>query len=146
MTTYRFSAPRTDQLRVSDAERQAVTDRLAQHYGDGRLDQAEFDDRVGRAMTAKTRADLDGLFHDLPGLDGTAGSGLAGAPGAPDRRARRQPRHRHGLLKVALFVVIVLIAAQAIHSLLWLTVPWLWLGIVVLIGLAATGHLRRSGS
>jgi hypothetical protein len=146
MTTYRFGAPRTDQLRVSDAERQAVTDRLAQHYGDGRLDQAEFDDRVGRAMTAKTRADLDGLFHDLPGLDGMAGSGLAGAPGAPDRRARRQMRHRHGLLKVALFVVIVLIAAQAAHSLFWLTVPWLWLGIVVLIWLAATGHLRRSGS
>ena len=42
-------------IRVSDAERQAITDRLAVHYGDGRLDQAEFDERVGRAMNAKTR-------------------------------------------------------------------------------------------
>ena len=40
------------QLRVSDAERQAVTDRLAEHFAEGRLDQAEFDDRVGRAMNA----------------------------------------------------------------------------------------------
>ena len=58
-----FSGPHSDQnLRVSDAERQAVTDRLAEHFGDGRLDQAEFDERVGRAMNAKTRADLNGLW------------------------------------------------------------------------------------
>ena len=52
-------------IRVSDAERNAVTERLAAHYGDGRLDQAEFDERVTRAMAAKTRGDLDGLFDDL---------------------------------------------------------------------------------
>jgi hypothetical protein len=37
------------QMRVSDAERQAVTDRLAEHFAEGRLDQAEFDERVARA-------------------------------------------------------------------------------------------------
>jgi GntR family transcriptional regulator len=52
-------------LRVSDAEREAVTGRLAEHFAAGRLDQAEFDDRAGRAMSAKTRADLRGLFADL---------------------------------------------------------------------------------
>lgn len=138
-------APRTDHLRVSDAERQAVTDRLAQHYGDGRLDQSEFDDRVGRAMSAKTQADLRGLFDDLPDLDGTAGagSGPAGAPGIPDRRARRQPQRRrgHGLLTIALVVVVALVAAQAVHTVFWLTVPWLWLGFIAVIALAATGHL-----
>ncbi len=81
-------------LRVSDAERQAVTDRLAEHFADGRLDQAEFDDRVGRAMSAKTRADLSGLFAglsetgapavpELPrGGDGRPGAGPRG-PGSP---------------------------------------------------------------
>ncbi len=34
---------------------------LAQHYGDGRLDQAELDERLSRAMSAKTRADLAGM-------------------------------------------------------------------------------------
>lgn len=153
MSTQRFSSlisgpPRTDHLRVSDAERQAVADRLAQHYGEGRLDQAEFDERIGRAMSAKTRADLDGLFDDLPDPDGTFGSGPAGAPRAPDRRARREPRrrHRHGLVTVALIVVIALVAAQAIHTVFWLTVPWLWLGIVAVVLLAATGHLGHRGS
>ena len=81
-------------LRVSDAEREAVSGRLAEHFAAGRLDQAEFDDRVGRAMTAKTRADLRGLFADLsetgapavPGLPrgggGTPGGGPRG-PGSP---------------------------------------------------------------
>ena len=62
-------------LRVSDAEREAVTDRLAGHFADGRLDRAEFDDRIGRAMSAKTRADLSGLFADLSGT---------GAPAVPE--------------------------------------------------------------
>jgi GntR family transcriptional regulator len=62
-------------LRVSDAERAAVTGRLAEHFAAGRLDQAEFDDRVERAMSAKTRADLSGLFAGLPGT---------GAPAVPE--------------------------------------------------------------
>jgi GntR family transcriptional regulator len=62
-------------LRVSDAEREAVTGRLAEHFAAGRLDQAEFDDRVGRAISAKTRADLSGLFAGLP---------ETGAPAAPE--------------------------------------------------------------
>ena len=49
----------SQQMRVSDAERQAVVDRLAEHFADGRLDHAEFDERVGRAMSAKTQADLN---------------------------------------------------------------------------------------
>ena len=75
-----FRGPYSDQhLRVSDAERQAVTDRLAEHFGDGRLDQAEFDERVDRAMNAKTRADLAGLFDDLPETGAPAGPNGHGA-------------------------------------------------------------------
>ncbi len=78
-------------LRVSDAEREAVTDQLAEHFAAGRLDQAEFDDRVGRAMSAKTRADLRGLFADLsetgapavPELPRGGGSASGGGPGSP---------------------------------------------------------------
>ena len=81
-----FTGPASDQhMRVSDAERQAVADRLAEHFSSGRLDQAEFDDRVGRAMSAKTRADLNGLFDDLP----ETGAPAATNPADPRIRERR---------------------------------------------------------
>jgi Flp pilus assembly protein TadB len=53
-------------MRVSDADRAEVADRLAKHYADGRLDEAEFDRRLDQAMHAKTRADLIELLADLP--------------------------------------------------------------------------------
>ena len=102
-------------LRVSDAERQAVSDRLAEHYASGRLDQAEFDDRVGQAMGAKTRADLSGLFSDLP---------ETGAPAVTDHpRSRR----RHPVL---LFVLLVLFIMATAHAVLWATLPWLWVAFL----------------
>ena len=123
-----FSGPHSDQnLRVSDAERQAVTDRLAEHFGDGRLDQAEFDERVGRAMSAKTRADLGGLFADLP---------ETGAPAATDRPRRR---HRHPVLLIGLVVVIALAAGHIV-------VPLLWIGTFAVIVLLATGTIGHSRS
>ena len=62
-------------LRVSDAEREAAAGRLAEHFAAGRLDQPEFDDRVRRAMSAKTRADLSRLVGDLS---------ETGAPAVPE--------------------------------------------------------------
>src|SRR5260370_30368291 len=53
-------------VRVSDAERTEMADRLAAHFGEGRLKRAEFDERVAQAMSARTRGDLSGLFDDLP--------------------------------------------------------------------------------
>ena len=122
-----FSGPYSDQhLRVSDAERQAVADRLAEHFGDGRLDQAEFDDRVGRAMNAKTRADLNGLFDDLP---------ETGAPAGTDRPRQR---HRHPILLVGLVLLVVLVAGHLVF-------PLLWLAFLVAILLFATGPSATPG-
>ncbi len=127
-----FSGPHPDQnLRVSDAERQAVTDRLAEHFADGRLDQAEFDERVGRAMNAKTRADLAGLFDDLP---------ETGAPAATDG-PRPRYRRRHPVLLLALLFVLALTAG---HALFWIAVPVLWLGLVVAAVLLASRAIGRT--
>jgi DUF1707 SHOCT-like domain len=127
-----FSGPSSDQnVRVSDAERQAVADRLAEHFGEGRLDHAEFDERVGRAMGAKTRADLNGLFDDLP---------ETGAPAAPELPRRRR---RHPVLLVALFIVIAVAAA---HAVWWTVLPLLWFGLLVAVGLVATRAFGRSRS
>jgi len=61
-------------LRVSDADRQAVADQLSKHFADGRLDQAEFDERLSQAMGAKTYRDLDGLLTDLPSTEASGGA------------------------------------------------------------------------
>src|SRR5260370_965845 len=75
-------------LRVSDAERAEVADRLSKHYSDGRLDQAEFDERVDQAMRAKTQSDLSGLFDDLPSPGESEPSQAAkNSKVAPRRRA-----------------------------------------------------------
>src|SRR5262252_9902291 len=62
----RRAAQEDPNMRVSNAERTEVADRLSKHYGDGRLDEEEFNERLDRAMKAKTQADLHGLFADLP--------------------------------------------------------------------------------
>jgi hypothetical protein len=127
-----FTDPASNQhMRVSDAERQEVADRLAEHFSSGRLDQAEFDERVGRAMSAKTRADLNGLFDDLPGT---------GAPAATDPSAGQpRRRHRHPVLLVALIVFVAIAAAHVV----W---PLLWIGFLVAIVLLATGTIGHGRS
>ena len=125
-----FNNPYSDQhLRVSDAERQAVADRLAEHFGDGRLDQAEFDERVGRAMSAKTRADLNGLFDDLPE------TGASAVPARPRRR------HRHPALVIVLAVLFVI---AAVHAVAWVFIPWMWVAFLGIALLFVTGGLGRS--
>ena len=120
-------------LRVSDAERSAVAERLATHYSDGRLDQAEFDDRVGRAMAAKTRGDLDGLFDDLPDPE-PAGASRNARPGDPAVPYRR--RRRSGFGRMLLLVVLVIAALSIISHVLTafaFYVPWFWIAALVAV-------------
>lgn len=53
-------------LRVSDADRQAVARRLERAMRDGRLTVVEFDERVQAAYAARTRGELEELTEDLP--------------------------------------------------------------------------------
>jgi len=56
-----------DRMRVSDADREAVTARLRDHFAEGRLTTAELDERVSAALSAKTFGELRSLTADLPG-------------------------------------------------------------------------------
>jgi hypothetical protein len=62
----RRSGPRDRQLRVGNAEREAVAEVLRREHLAGRLDNDEFDERLGRCLAAKTYAELDGLIGDFP--------------------------------------------------------------------------------
>jgi len=60
--------------RASDRERDAVVQRVQDAFAEGRLDDAEFDDRSRAALTARTHADLDALLADLPAVPAAPGS------------------------------------------------------------------------
>jgi hypothetical protein len=62
-------------MRVSDAEREAAAAELREHFASGRLTQDELDERLTTVFAAKTRADLNALFTDLP----SSGHGWASA-------------------------------------------------------------------
>ncbi|HEX4093884.1 MAG TPA: DUF1707 domain-containing protein [Trebonia sp.] len=131
-------------IRVSDADRNAVAEQLGAHYADGRLDQAEFDERISRTMAAKTRGDLAGLFDDLPD-PGPAGAGPAG-PGGPTAPYVR-PRPRGGafrsLILLAIVIVLCSTAWHAANGFFSFNVPWFPIIAIVAIALFVTRHRRR---
>jgi hypothetical protein len=69
-------------VRVGDADREAVTAQLREHYADGRLTLEELNERIDETFAAKTRADLNTVMRELP-LASRPGSGLpyTGQPG-----------------------------------------------------------------
>jgi hypothetical protein len=56
-------------IRASDGERDQVVTLLQRHFTDGRLTQAELEERAGAALTAQTRDQLGALTADLPAAD-----------------------------------------------------------------------------
>ena len=92
-------------LLVSDAERDSVVTELGEHFQAGRLERAEFDERVTQALTARTGHDLDVLLADLPRAHDVPSAPLAD---------QRHPRLRSlAPVLVPLLVVAVLIAGSA---------------------------------
>jgi hypothetical protein len=56
-------------IRASDSERDQVVALLQGHFADGRLTQAELEERAGAALAARTRDELGALTADLPDAD-----------------------------------------------------------------------------
>jgi Domain of unknown function (DUF1707) len=135
----RGATPSVDpQMRISDADRADVADRLSQHYSDGRLDQAEFNERLDRAMKAKTQSDLAGLFTDLPPVD-VPGKAVKAVP-PQDRR----PRNRRPLTRTLGLILVIVVAVVAARALTWplfsllgffghavfVPIPWILIALV----------------
>lgn len=154
----------TDDVRVGHAERQKAADDLAEHFAQGRLEQAEFEERTGAAWQAKTAADLKPLFFDLPG--GSLNGYLSSQATAGAERSARAPAKSSESAEVAhtedgdaganggwnvtlsILMGIVPFIALALFMLMssanvdaaW--VAFLLIPIVYVIG----GRIRRSGS
>jgi hypothetical protein len=63
-------------IRASDGERDQVVAQLQRHFADGRLTQAELEERVGAALATRTRDQLHALTADLPGADVLPGAAV----------------------------------------------------------------------
>lgn len=82
----------TSTKRIGDAEREGAATALSEHFAAGRLDRAEFDVRLDAAYAARTAADLQPLFADLPApspLPAVAPRADVARRGAVDVRRRR---------------------------------------------------------
>lgn len=148
-------------MRISDAERAEVSDRLSQHYGDGRLDEAEFSKRLDQAMHAVTQSDLNGLFDDLPddaaghggragggrassgeAASGEAASGRAGRAARPER-TRTDSRSRPRASRLLGLAALIVIAAIVGHALVHMFIPWILLAVVVVVWLRRSPRRRH---
>jgi hypothetical protein len=53
-------------VRIGDADREAIAAQLREHYADGRLTLDELNERLDQTFAAKTKTDLDVVMRDLP--------------------------------------------------------------------------------
>lgn len=132
---------RPDEMRVSDAERASVQERLRRAVGDGQLDLHEFDVRAKSVWAARTRGELGRITADLP------------EPPAPPPPPGRRPVFSDDAGGTAMRVLTILWAcAVAINLVVWGTVslatadflhPW-WLYVAGPPG-AVLGVLYAAG-
>lgn len=81
-----------DRLRASHAEREQVVEALTDAFVEGRLDRGELDARAGRALTARTRAELAAISAEIP-------DGLAEWPAQPPTSTWRLAAVRPSLVQ-----------------------------------------------
>lgn len=134
-------------LRLSDAERSATADNLAAHYAEGRLDRAEFDERLDRAMAAKTRGDLAGIFAGLPPAGTSYGAAYGatsvGSPAVPVAARQRHlmpaARPAHRVLMILILIAITATLGQALGQ---FHAPWLLIGLLIFLWVRHRHHRR----
>jgi DUF1707 SHOCT-like domain len=113
----RISGPDPN-LRASDAERERIAERLRTSHAEGRLDMAEFQQRLERCYEAKTLGELGELVRDLPRQDEP-----------DDRRSSGWLRpSQWRLAPLAPFLIALIIVSAAIgHHVFWLWIPLVFL-------------------
>jgi hypothetical protein len=114
-------------LRASDADREAIAERLRRATVEGRLLAEELDERLGTVFAARTYGELDAVVADLPG------------PRTPQRRRQavtQRPLTHWVVPAIALMIVFPIIVAITIAAMIfvvtgvaagwifWLVIGW----------------------
>lgn len=127
-----------DRMRAADTDRERVAEKLRAAHNEGRLDLAEYDERVQQAWAARTYGELEAITADLP---------RAAPPVAPATRHEVRPPRRQGrggraavAAWASVSVINLLIwALVSLASMSWDVYPWwVWVagpwGAVLLAG------------
>jgi Domain of unknown function (DUF1707) len=116
----------TAEMRASDADRDAVLSDLSEHFQAGRLTAAEFEERAGRALAARTWGELKDLLRDLPATwpgpqAPAAATSAAARPERPERRSGRwMPAPIIVPVGIAIAVAMAISIAHGSRGFLWL--------------------------
>jgi hypothetical protein len=128
-------------LRIGDADREAGAASLREHYAQGRLSLAEFNERLDAIFAATTQGQLDQLTSDLPHVSRPAvplpvatsayahgnswhGNSWNSATGQGSSRARG-PRHALGVVSglVLILALSLLVLAPTLLHLRFFPLP-----------------------
>ncbi len=122
-------------IRASDDDRERVAERLRLAAGEGRLLAHELEERLGKALRARTYGELDEVVWDLPGT----------RAGVTERRGRRGVvalRNQPAVVVAIVIVVAVLTVLVALALFLAF-----WAGWLVIVAFVTLVHRRsRYGS
>ncbi len=121
-------------LRASDADRDDVVERLRTAAGEGRLTSEELDERVSRALTAVTYADLAAVLADLPS----------------PRRSTSTPARRRTVaastvaaVRANPFLLVLIIPLAAVTGAMLLALSITWITLMTVAMILTGGHHRR---
>jgi hypothetical protein len=109
-------AGRDPNVRAGDADRERIAERLRTSHGEGRLDLAEFQQRLDRCYHAKTFGELGELVSDLP------------------RQHEQNERPSMGWFRpwrwvplAPILIALIVVLAATGHHFFWLWIPLLFL-------------------
>lgn len=125
------------QMKASDSDRDAVVSDLGEHFQAGRLTAGEFDERMGRALAARTWGELRDLLADLPATQpGPRASGTMSLSARPWRSSGRfAPPPIAVLAGIGIAVAVLVNVAHVGRGFIWLLLP------VLLVTRCLTGHV-----
>jgi Domain of unknown function (DUF1707) len=113
--------------RVGDADRDRTADLLKEAHAAGYLTLEETDERLGTALAARTRGELDRLVADLP-PEWRASQERGQRPaGPPPRQRPALPAEAAWLVPLAMVITGVILLAVLTRGFWFLPWPLLWI-------------------
>jgi Domain of unknown function (DUF1707) len=141
------------QMKASDSDRDAVVSDLGEHFQAGRLTAGEFDERMGRALAARTWGELRDLLADLPAAQPGPRASATRSTRSPNARTSARTSARPGrssgrcapppiavLAGLAIAVAVLVNVAHVGWGFIWLLLPVLLVARRLIGYAGAPGH------